>query len=104
MARKARLADLNRRQDGKYAHTVLGPELEFVEKAPEGEFVLRDDAGNVKVVVPFNSPGYVEVQCDRCGRFGGDVSLDDVGRWTCFAYDSDPSCRKATEEDKRVRA
>jgi hypothetical protein len=89
--------------DGKYLHAVLGPELEFVERTPDGEFVLRDDTGRLEVVGPSNEDRYVEVQCDRCARLAGEVEGDENGRWTCLGKDSDASCLKAEAERNKTQ-
>lgn len=94
---KARVVKQNRLPGTNYIRKVPGPELELVELTPDGEFVLRDESGSVSIVPPFNGEVYVAVQCQRCRRFGGDVSRMDDGKWTCSAGDSEGACRKAKD-------
>jgi hypothetical protein len=74
---------------------VPGPARQRVEHTPEGDYVVRDEAGDVTVVPPFNTEVLIAVQCDRCGRFGGDVSRMDNGGWTCSGEDSVDACGEA---------
>jgi hypothetical protein len=93
--RKARLVKQNRLPGTNYIRQVPGPEFELVELTPEGEYVVRAEAGDVTVVPPFIAEAFIAVQCDRCGRFGGDVSRMDDGGWTCSAENSADACGEA---------
>src|SRR5205807_8575282 len=93
----ARVVKQNQLPGTNYIRKVPGPELELVELTPDGEFVLRDESGSVSVVPPFNTEVYVAVQCQRCRRFGGDVSAMDAGGWTCYGEDGEGACRKAKD-------
>jgi hypothetical protein len=95
--RKARLVKQNRLPGANYVRQVPGPELELVELTPEGEYVLRGASGDVTVAPPFNTEAFIAVQCDRCGRFGGDVSHMDDGGWTCSGEDSADACGEAAK-------
>ena len=50
-----------------------------------GEWVLRDDDGDVIVFEAHSLPERVEVQCERCGRWSERVIplSESRGRWVC---------------------
>jgi hypothetical protein len=73
---------------------VPGAEYELVNFTVDAEYALRDGGGDVLVYEPAGEHEWVEVACERCGRFAQHVSpsITGSGRWTCHANDSTEAC------------
>lgn len=91
MAVRARLASRAARREP----TFVGPEYDLVNFADDAGYALRDEGGDVRVVESSGDLEWVEIQCERCGRFGRDVAPAPSGRWTCYANDSAGACAEA---------
>lgn len=62
----------------------------------DGCHVLRDPSGEVHFVIS-QPEEWVEIQCERCGRFG-----QDVWHGGCFDSGSDAGCAEAAELERRA--
>jgi hypothetical protein len=59
-----------------------GEEHQIVTFTDHAEWVLRDAHGDV-LVFDEDRRGYVEVQCERCGRWSPSLAIAETGRWVC---------------------
>jgi hypothetical protein len=92
---------------GRREQKVVGPEYELINvRADAGrvECVLRAETGDIKIVEPTGDFGWIEVKCERCGRFGRTVApgQGSAGRWTCYASNSAQACRRGAGRGQRA--
>ena len=71
---------------------AIGP-FDVLDLTDDGEFVLRDGDGRPQRFAGDSEREWLELQCERCGRFSRHASP--VNGATCYGNDDDPSCKEA---------